>query len=504
MSTHPTEVFPTVRLSHTSAYLQPDQLDWIDRTICVYLILPVFLFCLWFITPVAIVLLALTGFGTWHALRNHAPQASSIHSFAWLIFILALSFAWVALAGVGHFFYANADWLIRDAVLHDLSCAGWPPTYTDDSASSLILRAPVGYYLPAAAAGYLFGLKIANYALYAWTVLGWALTLIGACSLFKTRTQRITCLLVVSLFGGMDLLGYVWGERHLPSLGQHIEWWALFAQYSSNTTLLFWVPNHALSAWLPTILILRHWQSPKLAKMTPLLTAAIPLWSPLAAIGLFPFFLFGLSWKRDAKILFFARTSLPFAPIAAATILYLGMDAASVPHGWQISLSLPHMLAFTYRYALFCLLEFGMAALILARISRFEAPLYVSLSILALLPLYYYGGGNDLAMRASIPALLVLALAIVTPLTERPRTIWHSLLIITLLIGALGALQEPARAVITARWENTPMSIPESVKAWDSNSKTLYPSHYFAKQSSNIMNTIMRKSHSSCNEKKEK
>ena len=103
-------------------------LDWIDRAICGYLILPLALFCLWFVTPVAAVLLALVAFGSWRALRGgNASQAGL--SGRWLLVILGLSLLWVALAGVGHFFYSNADWVTRDAVLHDLSLSGWPTTY---------------------------------------------------------------------------------------------------------------------------------------------------------------------------------------------------------------------------------------------------------------------------------------------------------------------------------------------------------------------------------------
>ena len=465
-------------------------ISWIDRLISGYLILPVALFCLWFTPLAAVVLLVLLSYGTFRALQHRNSLPLSIPN--GLIFaIILIALAWTAVAGVGHIFYANIDWLMRDAVLHDLSTSGWPPGYSNESGSALILRAPVGYFLPAAAIGHFAGFGAANAALYGWTALGWSLVLISGCSLFKTNAQRLVCIMVLTFFGGMDLLGYVWGERHLPAMGEHIEWWMQYVQYSSNTTLLFWVPNHALPAWLGTLLILRHWRRPELAHLTPLLATAIPLWSPLAAIGLFPFFLFGLAWRRDFKTLFSSNTCLPFVPIALVVALYLGMDATSVPHGWMINTA-PTAGAFAYRYVLFCVLEFGFLALILARLAKFDVPLRTAIAVLCLLPVYYYGPGNDLAMRASIPALTVLALATVRPLTAR-NSIWHAMLMLVLAIGGLGAAQEPLRALTAHSWKPRQQTLPEAVAELSPQGASFFPPHYFAQRNSHWVQLLMRK-----------
>lgn len=466
------------------------ELDWLDRATCLYLLLPVFLFCFWYVSLVAAGLIALTACGAYAALRG-ARERSAL-SGRFVAAILLVSLVWTAVAGVGHYFYANADWLIRDAVLHDLSIAGWPPTYSADDGTSLILRAPVGYYLPAAIVGRLAGIGAANAGLFAWTTLGWALFMAAACSMFETRIQRIACVLVLALFGGMDLLGYVWSQGWLPPIGQHIEWWMGNVQYSSNTTLLFWVPNHALPAWLGTILLLRHWRQPTLARITPLLATAIPLWSPLAAMGLFPFFVFALAWRRDFGKLFSLRTCFPFFPAALLIAAYLGMDAAAVPHGWLIPFY-SSLAEFAYRYALFCLLEFGILALILSRLTTFDAPMRIAIVVLCLFPFYFYGPGNDLAMRASIPALTVLALATVRPLTRPGSGPWRTALAVVLGIGALGAAQEPLRSLTRASWSPADRSLPEAMEAMSPDSATFFPPHYFAKVESERMQSLLRK-----------
>lgn len=56
-------------------------------------------------------------------------------------------------------------------MLVDLVGDPWPATYAIDGVATL-LRAPIGYFLPAALVGKLWGLRAAELALLAWTVLG--------------------------------------------------------------------------------------------------------------------------------------------------------------------------------------------------------------------------------------------------------------------------------------------------------------------------------------------
>lgn len=471
--------------------MQNHGLDWIDRITIGYLTLPIFLFFLWFEPLYATGAVLLMLYGAHYALQGTASGIGI--SKRWLMGLGLVAFSWVALSGVGHFVYANTDWVIRDAVLHDLSVLAWPPTYADTT-GTFILRAPVAYFLPAAAIGYVFGTSAGDMALYFWTAFGWALVLMSACRLFDTPRQYALCAVIITFFGGMDILGYLW--RHgQPTLGEHIEWWARSIQYSSNTTLLFWVPNHALPSWLVTVFILRHWRHTAFARTAPLLMTVVPLWSPLSAIGLLPFFLFGLAWHRDFRILFSLRTCLPFIPIALVIAQYLGMDASTVPHGWRMGV-LPFMFVdiFAFWYAIFCMLEFGCLALILLGIVRINWPLGIAICTLLLLPFYYYGPSNDLAMRSSIPSLMVLSLATVKALLQPPHLFRRAALACVLIIGALGALQEPARALLKLRWQAKNQHMPEAVQTENPYAKNIYAPHYFARVSSRGVQALLRKS----------
>jgi hypothetical protein len=433
----------------------------LDALISLYLVLPLLLFCTWFKWPVAIGLGLLTCYGFVHALSGVQLRRIELSRRA-IVLLAVVSLGWTALAGLGHFFFANLDWVTRDAVLRDLVETPWPPMYDagDGSAAPQILRAPVGFYLPVAALGSVLGLRCADILLYLWTAFGFVLVLWAAATLFATRRERVIAVLSMLLFGGLDMLGFALTRGRLPFLGEHIEWWASFAQYSSNSTLMFWVPNHALPAWLGLLMALRHWRTRELAQISLMLAAAIALWSPLSAAGLVPFYLAGLNWRRDLGAVLATRVGLPFLALAALVARYITMDTQSIASGWAIG-EFPNAATFWFLYGAFCLLEFGLLAMVLLRLHAFDLKLGIAVTILALLPFYHFGPGNDLVMRCSIPALAVLALACVEPLTKSPRPLARATLMALLAIGAVGAAQEPERALRAPRWGLTGKSLAQ-------------------------------------------
>ena len=430
-----------------------------DVAICIYLALPSLVFCSWFKPPIAALLALALAYGAYQTLKGTEWRRTNL-SRAPLAWLALLSLAWVSLGGAGHFFYANFDWFTRDAILRDLSLAGWPPSYPTTDAAPLILRAPLGYYLPAALVGTWGGIQAADIALWLWTSVGFFLLLGAAVTMFATSRQRVICTILVVGFSGMDLAGYALTRGTLPRVTEHIEWWAGFAQYSANSTLLFWVPNHALPAWLTTILILRHWRQPALARIAPLLGSCVPLWSPLAALGTLPFFLAGIDWRRDLASLLSQRALLPLATVALVSARYLTAGAEHIPSGWLFAYADQGNQVLNL-YLLLCLLEFGLLCMVLARLRSFDLRVAIAAIVLCLLPLYKFGYGNDIVMRASIPALLVLAMATVRPLTSSGPLAWRGTLGAILAIGGMGAMQEPLRAVLWPRWEPTGLSLVE-------------------------------------------
>ena len=77
-----------------------------------------------------------------------------------------------------------------------------------------------------------------------------------------------------------------------PTDPHWLQWWAGWGQIAPNLFGVTWVPQHALPAWLGIGLLLAE---RRLAvQYGAMLLTAVSLWSPFAAIGLAPFFLYAL------------------------------------------------------------------------------------------------------------------------------------------------------------------------------------------------------------------
>ena len=192
------------------------------------------------------------------------------------------------LGGEGRLFYANADWQVRDAVLHDLIVNPWPFAYRQDHSLEL-LRAPIGMFLIPAVAGKAFGAAAADFALLIQNSLLLTLLLSLGSTLVAGARARVVTLTVIVLFSGMDIIGEMLRVSATGStISHHLENWS-GSQFSSHITQAFWVPQHALAGWFGALLFLL-WRDRRISLgqmyvMLPMLM----LLSPLGLMGTLPF-----------------------------------------------------------------------------------------------------------------------------------------------------------------------------------------------------------------------
>lgn len=438
-------------------------LDLFDRITAAYLLLPLVAFVVGWLTPVAAVaLLACTLVGA-RSLAAPLPAPDATRRIARLGVLAACVVAvlWTVLSGIDHLVFTNFDWHVRDAVLHDLVLSSWPVGYGPTDGTITLLRAPLAYFLPAALVGKALGLPVAHAAIAAWTALGVALFLVQLISLVPQRALNVGLMLLLAVFfSGLDIIGMWlnWGIRYYGSgsFTTHLEWWAAEWQYSSMTTQLFWVPNHALGAWLVMGLLARNVGRTQLAPLLPILFAAIMLWSPLSALGALPYVAWYAGaemWRERSLALLRPIVWLPAALVAVVVAAYLALDLGKIPKGVVDPTSVDGLNALL-RILQFVLLEAGILAIVILLLRR-SAPVVVAIIILSVLPLAHLGPGNDLVMRASIPSLIVLLIgagrALAEPDPGRPVALRFVLAAI-LAIGAMTPLHEFARALKLDRW----------------------------------------------------
>jgi hypothetical protein len=508
-------------------------LDLLDRLAVLYVVLPLPIFLFGWLEIWAAVPLALC------MAYSLTPLAASLPGKPWpvsgthLAVAATVGCAWTACGGTGHLVFANPDWHLRDAVLHDLVTGRWPVGY--GVGADRLLRAPIGYYLPAALIGKAAGLLAAHAALAAWTAAGVVLFLVqvlsptapqpagtsgaaGARELVNARrpvsavglVSALGAAAVIVLFSGLDVIG-TWLQApgslvHTLAhwdVTRHLEWWAESYQYSSMTTQLFWVPNHALGGWLVIGLLMRErgahdTQRGDLETVLPLVVVALALWSPLTALGAAPFVLCRMcdTVRRDGSLAFAnPRIWAPALAVGLVLAAYLTLDAGRIPRAWTIGrhgLDAGTVARDLWRHAEFFLLEAGLigAAILAIRASR---RVVLALAILALLPLVSFGAANDFVMRVSIPSLAVLAIAACGALAEAapnaPARVKRGALAGLLVLGAVTPLQEFARAAVLEPWPINPNATLVGAACGS------YPPQYVAHLHGQWLTQVMRPPH---------
>jgi hypothetical protein len=416
----------------------------LHRISIAYLVLPFIIFCMgWLRLPIAIPVTAIILWVVWQLLKQSPDNQFPFPNSRTTFYILLLTGAWVFLSGVGGYTFQNWDHHWRNAVLHDLINYESPVIYSSPEKGPItMLVYYVGYWLPAALAGKIFGWQAANFILFLWTWLGVLLAVLHLKIKLKTAFIKTAFLLI--FFSGMDALGVLLFAGDYPTLWppiQHLEIWSGNIQYSSFTTQLFWVFNQVVPAWLCIALILDSDSllSESQKRASGLQSQKIFIWSlcfffaPLASIGLFPYLLIEWFRQTDFKSPFKnLRIDLLLASGVVLLVAYLffSSNTAAQERGLQ-AIALKDFLAFF-------LLEGGILWLLLAPL-KWRDPRWVATGmLLAIIPFIQIGSGRDFVMRASIAPLFYLM--IMAGVTISQKTTPRLLLLTCYLLLAIGSL----------------------------------------------------------------
>jgi hypothetical protein len=401
---------------------------------CIYISLPVLIFMASWLRPVfAAVFCALLLVSLFFMLKD-GPAPTDLRIGRRQLFILlgclfVLS-AWLFFSGHGGFSFQNSDYHDRNAIFRDLINKPWPVVYDFSQVSqvqtdglnalpsSAVLTYYIAYWLPSALVGKMLGWQAGNVALFIWALFGLIFIVYFIFRILKRVTLRSVFIFI--FFSGFDLIGYLWMSKgSFPSLIAHIEWWSGF-QYSSITTLLFWVFNQSVVFWLAILLI----ENMKNSRSLFFLYALLLLYGPFPFLGMFPFVLAkayeGFPLSTGSKLFdtlktipawVFAgiRRALSFENLAGGisvlVLIYLyfyGNVAAGRYMGFSQKLS-PALF-------LFLLLEVVIWLSITGLVYYKKPVFWLCVVSLFVIPLFQVGIGQDFCMRVSIPALFVLQL----------------------------------------------------------------------------------------------
>jgi hypothetical protein len=418
---------------------------------------------------------ALYGYGRQFRTEDTALSLSPFLSRKALVLVILLAAALTVVAGIGGLGVQTGDWRKNNALFQDLIVKDWPVSYAY-LGQPVVLVYYLAFFLPAAVVGKLGGWLAGNLALALWGFGGLLLALLWVVRLARRPVGRTLALFVV--LSGLDVIGYFLLHDFRVDLAdpgtpfgllvENLNVWNTAWQYGSSMTVLFWVPNQALAAWIAASLLLEGADAGRARGSAVLVAALTLLWSPFVTLGLLPLVAadllassgsFGrrlrdyISLPNAAGLLlggllglFYATKLAPLLPILEG-----GLRRGFLPLEWGGADWPPFLALLAVSY----LLEFGVLALLVltaglpaTRARRWQ--LGAALLWLIVLPWFILGENNDLAMRASIPALFVLTLAAVESFCRAlaRRGLLLAAWVVYLALAAVAPLEEIAVRVV--------------------------------------------------------
>ena len=354
---------------------------------------------------------------------------------------------WVFLSGIGGVFFQNFDHGARTAIYRVLVEYDWPVLSKEEPVGLIYY---IGFWLPSAVVGKLFGFQTGYKFQILWSVIGIFIVYSLICVMRKKVS--IWPLVLVIMFSGLDIVGVL--LLYKPQAFNwilHIEHWSRVAQYSSMTTQLFWVFNQAIPAWIATILIYVG----KNKRNMLFILGTIFISSTFPFVGLIPFVIYYLfyhfKFKKEYILEIFSVSNIiGVCVVGGISFIYLigNISSGSVGSATGMQKSLDMQI---FLLVIFAILEYGIYMLILWTEKKNDLVYYIVLAMLVLCPIIKVGGEKDFCMRASIPALFILMLFCIEFLEswrEKHCRKTKVILILLLCIGAITPVLEINRSVV--------------------------------------------------------
>lgn len=365
----------------------------------------------------------------------------------------------VLLSGIGSYVWQNSDHLWRNEIFEILVQKSWPVKKVCIGEETITrgLIYYIGFWLPSAVIGKIFGMSAGYFAQFIWACIGVFLVWIYIscyCKKYEVKT-----ILYFVFFSGLDIIGhFLRGDFGCLLNCEHLEWWGGAMQFSSFTTQLFWVFNQAIYAWLITLLILQELRNNRIIFLwgCGLMTCTLPF------VGMIPFLIWRIiknirtQFIKDKNINLVLRDLFTFENIFGGgcigiiSFLYLKGNGS----GQQVQIMLNNLsIKGILVYCAFIFLEVGVYYILIYPYKH-NTLFWISFIILCICPWIQIGSGIDFCMRASIPALVVLFLLVKEAWEEyyisinKLYKLCGRLLIAVFLIGALTPIHEIGRTIL--------------------------------------------------------
>lgn len=376
------------------------------------------------------------------------------------IIIIMMIAVWVYFSGIGNLVWQNSDHKARNALYEMLVANQWPVIKSVVCKEGVQIRGLIyyiGYWLPAAVIGKMFGLTAGYLFQYLWAVIGILLCTVFLNSFMKKWAIWPAALFMI--FSGLDALGCILSGNAGKVLSfAHLEGWSGL-QFSSFTTQLYWVFNQAVYAWILFALIMMQKNNKHIIWIwiLGLITCTFPF------VGMMPFVVYVILRNRKANLSdkksriqneLFSVENILGGGMGVVCLLYLAGNLSAQNSALPVAAAssiqdTEDMIYRLIRYALFIFVEIGVYYIYIYRNYKKNRLFYISLAILLLCPFVRVGSSSDFCMRASIPSLMVLYYMVAQSLRKdlTQRNIRCIFIIALLAVGSINTVHEIGRSV---------------------------------------------------------
>ncbi len=405
----------------------------IDKLTYIYLSIPLLIFLSTWLNPFFAVISVISLLAILGLIFCQLPSGKLEIPGKVLATTIAVCSLWCILSGIGGYFYQNSDFHLRNALLRDLINFSFPVRY--DNGSAMVYY--MGFLMPAAVFGKLMlwlgapneiAFKLGDTFNLLFCICGVILTALQLFIYTKPKKYQFYILLFIFIFfSGLDIL--------YPNVDkEYLEWHGLL-QYSSNTTLLFWVYNQTLAPWLITTLFIKK---PFNFKNHIFLAALTLFFAPMSFLGLGIYIFFLLCYEIIKFIkhnktaiflqkLFSPQNILSLLILLPILVLYYKSNNTVSEEGLRVFL-------FNINILIFFILEAGLFLFIIFYKNTKNPVYYITFLSLMLFPFLRIGTTPDLCMRASIPALFILMVLVIKFLFDKSANKTAKIILAVLLL----------------------------------------------------------------------
>ena len=424
-----------------------------------YLCIPVLQFLLGWVRPIVSIPVAIaivySLFRT--VFKTSAFQSGIFADKRKLVVMFTILLLWVVSSGIGGLVWQNRwDHMYRNAIFRDLVAYDWPVVnLAGDAPRGLCYY--IGFWLPSAAIGKLFGFQAGYLFQIVWAFIGVVLAFLLICE-YLGRVNYKTLLLFL-FFSGLDIIPFVLYNVHSGNAGEilsrllhgeHLELMLFQFNSSSNMTLLYWLYNQTIPFWVGFMLILREKRSASLVFTYALLL----LFAPFPTLAMLPLVIYrffqlspGIISRSGVNLRQFVREAITIENVTGLLVgLVVAAYYASNAATGKLQL-IDLNLKMVVHLGLFFITEFLVYLVFVFSDAKTDKTWWILFGTMVAFSFIKLGVSYDFAWRTCIPAafyLMLLVMRYANSIAAKAR--WKKcLFLFVILLGCITPVTEVLR-----------------------------------------------------------